>query len=86
MGGRHHLYPHLRRLAVLAVVLVLFPRQVVGWSIQARMDRELALNALLMAVWRRQPQETVMVHSDQGSQFSSYDWKEFLKVQIRYRV
>ena len=52
----------------LAVVLDLFSRQVVGWSMQARMDRELALNALLMAVWRRQPKETVLVHSDQGSQ------------------
>ena len=44
-----------------------------------RMDRELAINALLMAVWRRQPQSTVLVHSDQGSQFSSYDWQAFLK-------
>ncbi len=44
-----------------------------------RIDRELAINALLMAVWRRQPKETVMVHSDQGSQFSSYDWQDFLK-------
>ena len=32
-----------------------------------------------MAIWRRQPRETVMVHSDQGSQFSSYDWQDFLK-------
>ena len=63
----------------LAAVLDLFSRQVVGWSMQPRMDRELALNALLMAVWRRQPQETVMVHSDQGSQYSSYDWQDFLK-------
>lgn len=31
-----------------------------------------------MAVWRRQPKNTVMVHSDQGSQFSSYDWRDFL--------
>jgi putative transposase len=31
------------------------------------------MNALMMAVWRRQPENTVMVHSDQGSQFSSYD-------------
>ena len=36
-------------------------------------------NALLMAAWRRQPKQTVMVHSDQGSQFSSYDWQDFLK-------
>jgi putative transposase len=63
----------------LAAVLDLFSRQVVGWSMQSRMDRDLALNALLMAVWRRQPKETVMVHSDQGSQFSSYDWQDFLK-------
>ena len=63
----------------LAVVLDLFSRQVVGWSMQPRMGRELALNALLMAVWRRQPKEAVLVHSDQGSQFSSYDWQDFLK-------
>lgn len=63
----------------LAAVLDLFSRQVIGWSMGPRMDRELALNALLMAVWRRQPKETVMVHSDQGSQFSSYDWQAFLK-------
>lgn len=37
------------------------------------------LNALLMAVWRRQPKQTVTLHSDQGSQFSSYDWQDFLK-------
>lgn len=63
----------------LAAVLDLFSRQVIGWSMGPRMDRELALNALLMAVWRRQPKETVMVHSDQGSQFSSCDWQAFLK-------
>ncbi len=63
----------------LAVVLDLFSRQVIGWSMQSRMDRELAINALLMAVWRRQPKQTVIVHSDQGSQFSSHDWQSFLK-------
>jgi len=36
------------------------------------------MNALLMAVWRRQPSNTVMVHSKQGSQFSSYDRRYFL--------
>ena len=62
----------------LAAVLDLFSRQVVGWSMSSRIDRELAMNALLMAVWRRQPENKVMVHSDQGSQFSSYDWRDFL--------
>jgi len=32
-----------------------------------------------MAVWRRKPQQEVLVHSDQGSQFSSHDWQDFLK-------
>ena len=44
----------------------------------SRIDRELAVNALLMAVWRRQPKQTMIVHSDQGSHFSSYDWRDFL--------
>jgi putative transposase len=64
---------------LLAAVIDLFSRPVVGWSMQARMDRELALNALLMAVWRRQSKQTVTAHSDQGSQFSGYDWQDFLK-------
>ena len=63
----------------LAVVLDLFSRQVVGWSMQSRIDRELAIGALLMAVWRRKPEQTVIVHSDQGSQFTSHDWQSFLK-------
>jgi putative transposase len=54
-------------------------QQVVGWSMHSRMDRDLALNALLMAVWRCQPKQSVTVHSDQDSQFSSYDWQAFLK-------
>jgi putative transposase len=42
------------------------------------MQTSLELNALLMAVWRRKPTETVVVHSDQGSQFTSHEWREFL--------
>lgn len=52
----------------LAVVLDLFSRRVIGWSMQSRITKELALDALLMAVWRRQPEGKVIVHSDQGSQ------------------
>jgi putative transposase len=63
----------------LAVVLDLFSRQVIGWSMQSRIDRELVLNALLMAAWRRQPGEEALLHSDQGSQFSSHDWQDFLR-------
>jgi len=63
----------------LAVVLDLFSRQVIGWSMRSRIDSELALNALLMAVSRRKPKTPLIVHSDQGSQYSSHDWQAFLK-------
>ena len=62
----------------LAVMLDLFSRSVIGWSMQSRIDRSLVLDALLMAIWRRQPAGKVIVHSDQGSQFSSHDWRDFL--------
>ncbi len=42
------------------------------------MTTDLALQALLMAVWRRKPIGQVMVHSDQGSQFTSREWQTFL--------
>ena len=42
-------------------------------------DRHLVINALLMAVWSRQPTETVLVHSDQGSQYGSADYLAFMK-------
>ena len=64
----------------MAVVLDLFSRHVVGWSMQSRITKELVLDALLMAVWRRKPSSTVMVHSDQESQYTSQDWQDFLKV------
>ncbi len=43
------------------------------------MQMDLVLSALLMAVWRRQPKSKVIIHSDQGSQFTSYEWEKFLK-------
>lgn len=63
----------------LAVVIDLFSRRVVGWSMQSRMTTDLALQALLMAVWRRTPQATVTIHSDQGSQFTIGEWQSFLR-------
>jgi len=65
--------------AYLAVVIDLFSRRVVGWSMQSRMTTGLALQALLMAVWRRKPKSKVTIHSDQGSQFTSHEWQSFLK-------
>ena len=63
----------------LSVIIDLFSRRVVGWSAQSRMTTDLALQALLAAVWRRKPKHRVMIHSDQGSQFTSREWQTFLR-------
>jgi putative transposase len=63
----------------LAVGLDLFSSKVVGWSMHTRITKELVLDTLLMAVWRRKPKSRVTVHSDQGSQYTSHDWQSFLK-------
>ena len=63
------------------VVLDLYARKVVGWSMRASLSRELVLDALLMAVWRRKPGRSVLVHSDQGCQFGSDDFRRFCRAQ-----
>ncbi|WP_313752657.1 IS3 family transposase [Mixta calida] len=63
----------------LAVVIDFFARNVVGWSMKPTLSRELALDALMMAVWRRKPDSEVIVHSDQGSQYGSDDWQRFYR-------
>ncbi|WP_180251406.1 IS3 family transposase [Enterobacter hormaechei] len=63
----------------LAVVVDLFSRKIIGWSMQSRMTKDIVLNALLMAVWRHNPEKQVLVHSDQGSQYTSHEWQSFLK-------
>jgi putative transposase len=63
----------------LAVVMDLHSRMIIGWSMQPTLHRDLVLDALLMAVWRRKPKQPVIVHSDQGSQYGSDDWMRFCK-------
>ena len=62
----------------LAVVMDLFSRKIIGWSTKPTMTRELALDAVLMAVRRRRPRRT-LIHSDQGSQYGSDDWRRFCR-------
>lgn len=61
----------------LAVVLDLYSRKVIGWSMKPTLAKDIVLDALLMAVWRRSPNKSVITHSDQGSQYSSGDWQKF---------
>ncbi|MCU9455410.1 IS3 family transposase, partial [Pseudomonas aeruginosa] len=63
----------------LAAVMDLYSRQVVGWATAPTMTSDLVLQALVAAAWRRKPGPGVMVHSDQGCQFTSSDWQSFLK-------
>jgi len=63
----------------LAIVLDLYSRQIVGWSLSNRMSRKLIMDALRMAVWRRQPAPGLLFHSDRGSQYCSDDFQEMLK-------
>ena len=55
----------------LAVILDLFSRQVIGWSMSNRNNTELVQDALSMAIWRRGQIDNVIVHSDQGSTYAS---------------
>jgi len=61
----------------LAVVLELFSRKVIGWSMGSRIDTEPVLNTLGIALWRRQPEDTILVHSGQGCQFTGIDRQIF---------
>jgi len=55
----------------VAVVIDLFSRRVVGWSMSAAMTAQLVTDALVMAIWRRGKSDALLHHSDRGSQYSS---------------
>ncbi len=63
----------------VAVVLDLYARRVVGWSMHATMTAQLVTDALTMAVWRRAPRATLLHHSDQGSQYASESFQRLLR-------
>ena len=63
----------------LAVVIDLYSRKVVGWSMSSRMKAQLVCDALTMAIWQRQPEEGLIHHSDRGSQYASKPFKQLLK-------
>ncbi|MFA8808756.1 IS3-like element ISEc16 family transposase [Escherichia coli] len=63
----------------LAVVIDLWSRAVIGWSMSLRMTAQLACDALQMALWRRRRPESVIVHTDRGGQYCSGDYQALLK-------
>jgi putative transposase len=62
----------------LAVILDLFNREVVGWSMDSRMTKKLAVGALKMAIDKRNPDKGLLHHSDQGSQYASVEFQDTL--------
>jgi len=62
----------------LAVILDLFSRRVVGWSLAPTLHKELVLDALEMALGQRRPEAGVVHHSDRGSQYASLAYQERL--------
>lgn len=62
----------------LSVTLDLFSRRVIGWSMSERLDAELVVRALEMALGRRTP-SSEMIHSDQGKEYASVDFRQLLE-------
>jgi transposase InsO family protein len=63
----------------LAVIIDLYSRFVVGWSMSARVTSQLTIDALRMALQRRRPTPALVHHSDRGSQYASGDYRIVLQ-------
>ena len=63
----------------LCVVLDLYSKLIVGWSMHHRQDRYMVVRAVEMAVWQRTGNKPVILHSDRGAQFTSGDYQRALK-------
>ncbi len=64
----------------LAVVMDLYSRKIVGWSMSRRISRHLVIDALTMALGQRRPKGDLVHHSDRGSQYTSDDFREELEM------
>ena len=72
-------YRTLEGWVYLAVVIDLYSRRVVGWSMDRRMKKALAIRALMMAINLRQPPPGLIHHSDRGSQYASKAYQKQLE-------
>ncbi|MBS1835518.1 MAG: IS3 family transposase [Acidobacteria bacterium] len=65
----------------VAAVMDLYSRRIVGWSMSETMHAKMVTDAMLMALWRRGEPQALMVHSDQGSQYTSDEFQQLLKAR-----
>lgn len=63
----------------LAVVMDVYSRKIVGWSIDSSLSAELVIMSLMMALVHRNPERGIIFHSDRGSQYTSSSFRELLK-------
>lgn len=63
----------------LAVMIDLYSRKIIGWSMSKNIDVQLICDALMMALWRRKFPGDVIVHSDRGSQYASHAFRRLLE-------
>jgi putative transposase len=63
----------------LAVIMDLFSRKIIGWSMSNRMKESIVIDALKMALFRRKISSTVLLHSDRGSQYASENFQQLLR-------
>ena len=60
------------------MIIDLYSGLVVGWSMSYSMEKQLVIQAVLMALWQKKHSDTVILHSDRGSQFTSHEYQRFL--------
>src|SRR5208282_4255077 len=63
----------------LSIILDLYSRKIVGWSTSDRITKKVVTDALLKAIWNRKPSKGLIVHSDQGSQYASKEFRNIIK-------
>ena len=62
----------------LAIVIDLFSRRIVGWAMSSKIDADLAISALRMAIQIRSPKPGLVVHTDRGSQYACREYRRFI--------
>ncbi len=70
IGNKRHIY--------LCAILDLYSRKCIAWKVSDKIDAKLACDTIQIAINTRSPTETIIFHSDQGSQFKSLDFRRLL--------
>ena len=63
----------------LAAVMDLYSRKIIGWALEKRLTKDLVIKALKMAIGNRRPGAGLLMHSDQVSQYASYEYQKLLQ-------